>query len=112
MPLRVIPVLDLMVGQIVHGVAGQRHLYKPIQSKLTPSCQPLDVALAFREQSHLTEIYLADLDAIAGASPAFPILKELQQAGFRWWVDAGVRNLNQARRLFECGIDTVVVGLE
>jgi phosphoribosylformimino-5-aminoimidazole carboxamide ribotide isomerase len=93
-------------------VAGQRHLYRPIQSKLTPSCQPLDVAQAFRDKLHLTEIYLADLDAIGGASPAFPILKELHQASFRLWVDAGVRDLNQARRLFECGIDTLVVGLE
>ena len=110
--MRVIPVLDLMAGQVVHGLAGQRHLYRPIQSKLTPSCLPLEVALAFRDQFHLTEIYLADLDAIAGVSPAFPILKELQQAGFRLWVDAGIRDMNQARRLFESGVDTLVVGLE
>ncbi|MFL5242252.1 MAG: HisA/HisF-related TIM barrel protein [Gemmataceae bacterium] len=110
--MRLIPVLDLMAGQVVHGMAGQRHLYRPVQSKLTPSCRPVDVAMAFGQQLRLTELYVADLDAIAGAVPAFAVFTELQQAGFRLWVDAGVCNWDQARPLLESGIETLVVGLE
>ena len=32
--MRIIPVLDLMQGQIVRGIAGQRESYRPIKSSL------------------------------------------------------------------------------
>jgi phosphoribosylformimino-5-aminoimidazole carboxamide ribotide isomerase len=143
--MRIIPVLDLKGGQVVRGIAGRRSEYRPIVSKLTNSALPLDVAHAFRQHFDFNELYVADLDAIAGAEPAFPIYAELRSAhgvagaealrspgeqpaswrcnrgfedsapatpGFRLWVDAGVRSLDQALRLAESGIEQIVVGLE
>src|SRR5438128_4087097 len=101
--MRVIPVLDLLGGQVVRGVAGRRHEYRPVVSRLTPSAQPLDVARAFRAAFGLTELYLADLDAIAGAAPALPTYVTLQSAGFRLLVDAGVRAAADAGPLAEAG---------
>src|SRR5262249_25452522 len=75
------------------------------------SSLPLDVAQAFRAHFGLNELYLADLDAIAGAEPAWSTYSELHTNGFRLWVDAGVRAAAQAKRLAEREI-TVVVGLE
>jgi phosphoribosylformimino-5-aminoimidazole carboxamide ribotide isomerase len=110
--MRIIPVLDLKGGQVVRGIAGRRSEYRPIVSKLTNSALPLDVAHAVREHFDFNELYVADLDAIAGAEPAFPIHADLRSARFRLWVDAGVRGLDQALRLAESGIDRIVVGLE
>jgi phosphoribosylformimino-5-aminoimidazole carboxamide ribotide isomerase len=110
--MRVIGVLDLMSGQVVRGVGGRRHDYRPVLSQLTASSRPLDVACAFREHFGLTELYLADLDALAGAAPAWETYAELRALGFCLWVDAGVRDAAGAQGLARAGVERVVVGLE
>lgn len=110
--MRVLPVLDVMGGHVVRGVGGQRQEYRPVRSRLTASSRPLEVAQAFRDQLGLEEIYLADLDAIAGAEPAWSIFAGLRERGFRLWVDAGVRTLTRACQLVEAGSDDIIVGLE
>jgi phosphoribosylformimino-5-aminoimidazole carboxamide ribotide isomerase len=109
--MRILPVLDLLGGQVVRGVAGQRQDYRPVVSRLTRSSRPLDVARAFRDSFGLTELYVADLDAIAGQKPAWPIFASLRAEGFRLWVDAGVRDAASGRLLAACAAG-VVAGLE
>ncbi len=110
--MRVIPVLDIKNGVVVRGIGGRREEYRPIVSKLTASCQPVDVARAFRDRLGLAEIYLADLDAITGAPPSWRIYGEIQSLGCRLWVDAGVRHVVDALALDRHGIQDVVIGLE
>ena len=110
--MRVLPVLDVMGGHVVRGVGGRRQEYRPIRSRLTASNQPLDVAQAFRNQLGLEELYLADLDALAGVEPEWSLFAGLRARGFHLWVDAGVRMLTMACQLAEAGIDSIVVGLE
>ncbi len=108
----IIPVLDLLAGQVVRGIAGRRHEYRPVVSRLTSSAEPLAVARAFRDRFGLTTLYLADLDAIAGAAPAVPTYAALRADGFRLWVDAGVRRASDAALLAAAGIEDIVAGLE
>src|SRR5262245_16150446 len=110
--MRVIPVLDIMNGVVVRGIGGRREEYRPIISQLTKSVLSVDVARAFRDKLGLIEIYLADLDAIAGAAPAWNIYGAIQSLGFRLWVDAGVRDVDRALDLAQAGIENVVLGLE
>jgi phosphoribosylformimino-5-aminoimidazole carboxamide ribotide isomerase len=110
--MRIIPVLDIKAGQVVRGIAGRRAEYRPIVSRLTTSAAPLDVAQAFRQHFGLTTLYLADLDAIAGAPPAQAIYETLQKAEFQLWVDAGVRNCTGTLALAGLGLGTLVLGLE
>jgi phosphoribosylformimino-5-aminoimidazole carboxamide ribotide isomerase len=107
-----LPVLDLKAGLVVRGVGGRRDEYRPIVSRLTASPRPVDVALAFRDHFGLTELYLADLDAIAGKDPALALFTELRSLGFRLWVDAGIREVADAHPLAEIGVDRLVAGLE
>ncbi len=109
--MRILPVLDLLGGHVVRGVAGRRQDYRPVVSRLTTSSQPLDVARAFREHFRLSELYLADLDAIAGSEPAWLVYAALREDGFRLWVDAGVRDAASGQQLAEC-VAGVVAGLE
>jgi phosphoribosylformimino-5-aminoimidazole carboxamide ribotide isomerase len=110
--MRIVPVLDLMGGRVVRGVAGRRREYRPVVSRLTASSAPLDVAGAFADSFGLRELYLADLDGIAGAEPAWATYSALRSAGFRLWVDAGVRHPGRALTLAAAGVETVVAGLE
>jgi HisA/HisF family protein len=110
--MRVIPVLDVMDGEVVHGLGGRRHEYRPIVSRLTASSRPLDVAAALASHFGCRELYVADLDAILDGEPAWPLYAALHEQAFRLWVDAGVRQMTRACQLADAGIDRIVVGLE
>jgi phosphoribosylformimino-5-aminoimidazole carboxamide ribotide isomerase len=110
--MNVVPVLDLLKGQVVHGVAGQRANYRPIKSRLTNSPEPLDVATALHRHFGFTTFYVADLDAIGGTEPAFSTFHGLQALGFRLWVDAGVRNVAEARALADSSVARIIAALE
>ena len=110
--MKIIPVLDLLDGVIVRGVAGDRGRYQPVASCLTDSTDAIDVARALRVKFGFEELYLADLDGIMRGELNSAVVEELQRDGFRVMVDAGCRSVEQAQRLFECGADAVIVGLE
>jgi HisA/HisF family protein len=110
--MRIFPVIDLLHGQVVHGVAGRRQSYQPIRSSLTPATDPLAIAEAFRAHFGLTCLYLADLDAIDGAAPALVTYTALQRAGFRLLIDAGLRTATAAQPLLDAGVAGVIAGLE
>jgi phosphoribosylformimino-5-aminoimidazole carboxamide ribotide isomerase len=109
--MRIIGVLDLMDGQVVRGVAGRRGDYQPIVSRLCSTAEPRAVALALRRHFGLNELYLADLDAIAGHPPALAVYEDLLREGFRLRVDAGLTGGAQARILTRTGVE-IVAGLE
>jgi phosphoribosylformimino-5-aminoimidazole carboxamide ribotide isomerase len=110
--MRLLPVLDLQGGVVVRGVGGRRREYRPVVSRLTTSCQPVDVAEAFRAHFGLEELYVADLDALAGAAPALAVYRALRERGFRLWVDAGVRTAADARPAAAAGVEGIIAGLE
>lgn len=114
--MRIIPVIDLKGGVVVRGVGGRRDEYRPIVSKIVVDAQPVTVAQAFVERG-LQEVYLADLDAIAGSEPAWEIYKLIMSSGLRLLVDAGLNCENRAEKLasFETQSEAlagIVVGLE
>lgn len=108
----ILPVIDVKGGVVVRGIAGRRAEYRPMVSELTPSCFPVTVAQALRERFGFHELYLADLDAIAGAAPGLGIYADLQADGFSLWVDAGLRRVADASPLQAAGVDSIIAGLE
>ena len=110
--MRILPVIDIMHGQVVRGLGGRRDEYGPIRSCLTQSSKPVDVAEAFRQTFGFTQLYVADLDAILGAKPDLQQYSQLREHGFKLWLDAGIRRLADASRLADTGVETVVLGLE
>ena len=110
--MHILPVIDLLHGQVVRGVAGRRHEYKPIISQLTESTNPIDVAEVFRGHFGFNELYLADLDAIARRPPALALYDELQRRGFRLWIDAGLCDASDAVPLVKRNVASVIGGLE
>jgi phosphoribosylformimino-5-aminoimidazole carboxamide ribotide isomerase len=84
----VIPVLDLMIGQIVLAKSGNRAAYRPVHSRLTNSSSPRGVAQAIFNQTGCDCLYLADIDSFAGANPNWAVYNELLNLGFGLWIDA------------------------
>jgi phosphoribosylformimino-5-aminoimidazole carboxamide ribotide isomerase len=107
-------VIDLLEGQAVHAVGGRRAYYQPIESVLHPSSNPIALAAAIRDRLSLHTLYLADLDAIAGAPPRTDIYRQLIAGGNCIWVDAGISDIESAAPLHELGPSslTLVAGLE
>src|SRR5437016_8035284 len=110
--MRVIPVLDLKAGQAVRAVGGDRAHYRPVHSVLHDAPDPIGLARAYRDRLGLADLYLADLDAIAGSPPASALFRALADLGLHLWVDAGVRGPSCLPPLIDAGVGTVVAGLE
>lgn len=108
----VLPVLDLLNGVVVRGVAGERDQYRPLVSPLAESADPLTLARAFRTQFGLESLYIADLDAILAEAPNLKVYEALAAEGFRLYVDAGLRNLSVARQVHAAGAHILIAGLE
>lgn len=113
--MKIIPVIDLLAGAVVHGRGGRRDEYRPIQSALCGSSEPMAVARALRNAFALAELYLADLDSLGGRSPACDVYQQLAVDRFALWIDAGVRNVGQLDDEFRglCDLaSAIVAGLE
>lgn len=114
--MKVIPVVDLMRGQVVRGVAGKRDQYRPIVSSICDAPTPAAVSAAFRRLGFKTA-YVADLDAISGGEPDWPAYETLIDNGFHLWVDAGAATWQRAATLAQYehrgrGLSAVIVGSE
>jgi phosphoribosylformimino-5-aminoimidazole carboxamide ribotide isomerase len=110
--MKILPVLDLMDGVVVHGIAGNRASYCPIKSLLTTETSPAGVAAALSAEFGFQEFYLADLDGLQSRRIDVRAYANLKEAGFRIIVDAGVRTVDEANNLIESGVDAVILALE
>ena len=87
--MRFIPVLDVMGGQVVRAIAGKRDEYRPIESRLVDSTDPVRVADALLRVTGSDELYVADLDAILGRPRDHTLAPALLSLGPTVWLDAG-----------------------
>ncbi|HET7564671.1 MAG TPA: HisA/HisF-related TIM barrel protein [Gemmatimonadaceae bacterium] len=111
--MRLIPVLDIADGRAVHARGGRREAYTPVVSQLTPTPgDAMALARAYVETLGAREIYIADLDAIAGRLPNEALVRSVAALGAEPWVDAGVTGTARAEATIEAGAARVIVGLE
>lgn len=98
--MRILGVLDIQHGLAVRGMRGDRARYQPVSIAGVRVDRPIELARWYREHYGLTDLYLADLDAIAGQPPACERYRELMAEGFALAVDAGIRSAPDADRIF------------
>jgi phosphoribosylformimino-5-aminoimidazole carboxamide ribotide isomerase len=129
--MRIIPVLDIKAGRAVHAVAGNRAHYEPLKSVLHEGCDPFALARAYREVLGLSELYVADLDAIEGRMPNNDVLRNLarlaeackpeppskamehtSRSRGEIWLDLGVRDRCDLSLPVGAGAWVVILGLE
>ncbi len=98
-----------MNGQVVRGVAGRREEYRPIVSRIAEDSSPESVARVLVERFSFSDVYVAELNAIAGSEPDWPAIRRIAQCGLNLWLDIGIRDARQARRLHQLAEGGVVV---
>ncbi len=111
--MKIIPVLDLMKGLVVHAVKGDREHYQPVQSILTSSAQPLEVVRCLKKETNCQEFYIADLDAIQGKGHNRDVIGKIaDNVNADLWVDEGICDVGSAENLVAAGADLVIIGSE
>lgn len=109
--MRIVPVLDLKGGVVVHARRGQRAEYAPLQSPLVEGSEPVAVARALCALCRTRALYVADLDALAGGPVNEAILAALASVA-EPWVDAGATTPERVAALRRAGVARNVVGAE
>lgn len=112
--MQIIPVLDIKNGVVVRGVMGDRAAYRPIETPLSASAQPLDVARGLLSLAPFTALYIADLDAIEGrpANVATVAALAAEFPGVELWLDAGLHTAGEVAAHLADPAVAVVLGSE
>lgn len=99
--MNVIPVIDLLKGQVVRAVRGDRKSYQPIRSPLCGSSDPLAVSRILCRHCATNRLYVADLDALQGGVSQIATLLALLDADPRLelWLDAGFADARSAEEV-------------
>ncbi len=109
--MRIVPVLDLKGGVVVHARRGQRADYAALQSPLVEGSEPVAVARALCAVCGSRTLYVADLDALAG-EPADEATLSALGAVAEPWVDAGATTPDRAAALERAAVARNVIGTE
>lgn len=111
--MQCIPVMDLLGGLVVQAVRGERATYKPVNSVLCETAEPLAVAEALAAATRCRSMYVADLDAIQGGPGHFGLLAGLGRAlSLELLVDAGASKPEDVGRVLAHGAAKAVLGTE
>ena len=99
--MKLIPVIDLMQGQVVRAVRGNRQGYRPIESRLCASSDPVTVAKILGQHCAARQLYVADIDALLGQPAQVAVLRALLRSlpALELWLDAGFANAAAAEAL-------------
>jgi phosphoribosylformimino-5-aminoimidazole carboxamide ribotide isomerase len=115
--VKLLPVLDLKNGQVVHAIAGRRSEYQPIKSQIAADSRPATVTRGVIRNFGCRELYVADLDAISGAAPDWTSYESVAACGVNLVVDAGIADPSMADAMrkyagHHAWLTGIVLGLE
>jgi len=115
--MKVIPVMDLLNGEVVQGKGGRRNEYQPFSDSIISNDPvPLSVANAFYEKLTLDWFYIADLDRIQSTDNTERnkeiIIELTETTDYKISIDAGCKQLEDIEEILSWGVDQVIVGTE
>ena len=89
--MRIIPVIDILDGKVVHAIRGQRNAYQPITSSLSHCSQPHNILQGFLGLYPFETFYIADLNAIMNKGNNAAVIEKLitKYPRYFFWLDAG-----------------------
>ncbi len=115
MNFRLIFVMDLLDGVVVHAKKGERDKYEPIHlfSSIVSSSDPARVI----EEIKPVEVYIADLNRLMGTGSNKGIIKEIRNRNrnrkTRITVEYGIKKMDDLKEAVEAGIaDSIILGTE
>jgi len=93
--MKIIPVIDLKDGLVVHAHLGLRNQYQAIHSPLCQSADLYQVMAAFLTLADFDCFYIADLNAITGLGHHEALINDLLKTYPQktFWIDSGYQVL-------------------
>ena len=112
--MEAIPVIDLMGGAVVRAQVGDRASYRPLESPLSPTSDPVAVVRGLLTIYPFSTLYVADLDAIERHGDNFPALRRIRAEfpALQMWVDNGAAGLAALDALIGADLGIPVIGSE
>jgi phosphoribosylformimino-5-aminoimidazole carboxamide ribotide isomerase len=112
--LRVIPVIDLMRGQVVRAQMGDRASYRRLESPLSPTSDPVDVVRGLLTVYPFPTLYVADLDAIQSHGDNLPTLRRIREEfpALQLWVDNGAADDAALEAVVGASLGAPILGSE
>jgi phosphoribosylformimino-5-aminoimidazole carboxamide ribotide isomerase len=112
--MEIIPVIDLKDGKVVHARMGRRELYRPIQTPLARTSDPIDVVGGVMSIYPFENFYVADLDAIGGNGNNHATIAQVKQAfpHVTFWLDSGIADVDTATKWLQQDLGHLVLGSE
>ncbi|MBI4667272.1 MAG: hypothetical protein HY751_12790 [Nitrospinae bacterium] len=108
--MKIIPVMDILNGQVVRAAGGLRSQYKPLVSPLLKNAGPFHFVERLMESFNFELFYIADLNAIMKQGDNQAVIKELaERSGARFLVDGGYTSQED---ILESPAITPVIGVE
>lgn len=94
--MKIIPVIDLKNGVVVHARQGNREHYQPINSELCKSPDIFQVIEAFLGIYAFDTFYIADLNAITDQGNHSPLITDVLNCfpHVTFWIDRGYQKYN------------------
>ncbi len=95
LPIKIIPVIDLKDGVVVHAHLGLRDQYQPINTQLCHSADLFKVISAFLTLADFDCFYIADLNAITGQGHHEALINDLLKTYPQktFWIDSGYQTV-------------------
>jgi len=89
--MEIVPVVDVRGGVAVAAVRGDRARYRPLETPLAATADPVAVALGLASLFPFAMMYVADLDGIEGRGADLETQRRLADAwpGSELWIDDG-----------------------
>jgi phosphoribosylformimino-5-aminoimidazole carboxamide ribotide isomerase len=112
--MKLIPVIDLKGGEVVHARRGERDSYRPIVSPLCRGSRPEDVVAGLLGVYPFDSLYIADLGAIQGQGDHAREIAALGRAfpQLELWVDCGLGDADACRDWLAGNAGSLVLGSE
>jgi len=112
--VQVIPVVDLKHGVVVRAQRGNRSAYRPIETPLSPTSEPVDVVGGLLALHAFRTLYVADLDAIMASGDNIDAIRRIRQAfpALELWIDNGAADAQALDALVKEGLGAPVIGSE
>ena len=110
--MKIIPVIDILNGEVVHAKGGTRKLYQPLKSPLFSSSKSIKIIKKL-EQIGFSRVYIADLDSIMNNQTNYDLFDQIQStSNVELIVDAGIINNDMILLLFKKNIEKVIIATE
>ncbi len=100
-----IPVIDLLGGQVVHARFGDREHYRPIRSQLCDSARVEEIVPALLDLFAFRRLYVADLDALLGKQRQLAAIDAVRRLAptLSLWIDSAIRDREDLAAIAERG---------